>query len=196
MYKKKHNNRYASKARNGRQAQQRGADNSLSRNQGANTPVVVIATRPSRNTRYLAFYRICSTGMKLFKRVADAKKTPSTKRESLNLAITLSSYYPDAIRFWLDLEDQAKLLLDSKRFERECEAWDLKPENVAQHLVVEGKATVNRVLKLGLVEGYGENAKLFIEPLNTVDIKPEKPAEATSAPTVPAVEVKPEGSDD
>lgn len=143
--------------------------------------VVVATTRPNRNTRYLAFYRICATGMKIFRRVADAKKTPSSKRESLNLAITLSSYYPDAIRFWLDLEDQAKLLLDSKRFERECKDWNLKPENVAQHLVVEGKATVNRVLKLGLVEGYGENAKLFIEPLNVIDIKPENPADAEKA---------------
>ena len=178
------NRRNGQKAQGARKAnyqtRQRVAVNSHS-NEGAMQVVVVATTRPNRNTRYLAFYRICATGMKIFRRVADAKKTPSSKRESLNLAITLSSYYPDAIRFWLDLEDQAKLLLDSKRFERECKDWNLKPENVAQHLVVEGKATVNRVLKLGLVEGYGENAKLFIEPLNVIDIKPENPADAEKA---------------
>ena len=38
------------------------------------------------------------------------------------------------------------------------------PRAVAEHLVVEGKATVNNVLKYGL-EAYGEKARMFKDPL-------------------------------
>ena len=89
----------------------------------------------------------------------------STKRATLNLAVRLSSkYYGDSFRFWQDLLDEANLLLDSKRFENACAAWGLDPRAVAEHLVCEGKATVNKVLKEGL-ENYGEKARMFSERL-------------------------------
>lgn len=88
-----------------------------------------------------------------------------TKRMALNLAIGMSrSYYPDRFRFWQDLLDEANILLDSKRFCNSCAEMGLDPQAVAEHLVVEGKATLNSVLKFGL-ENYGEKARMFHERL-------------------------------
>lgn len=141
------------------------------------------------------FYRTAKSGMKFFANVPEARKSTSTKFSSLRMAVMLSKSYPDEIRFFQELLNEAKPLLDSKRFEKECKAWNLMPENVAQHLVVEGKAIVNRVLKYGLMAGFGENAKLFIEPIYIPDIKPEGSSTAANTPAAAAVEVKPEGHD-
>ena len=95
----------------------------------------------------------------------EQQQNTQTKRLALNLAVGMSrDYYPDRFRFWQDLRDEANILLDSKRFEAACEKWGLKPQAVAEHLVVEGKATINNVLKNGL-ESYGEKARMFHEPL-------------------------------
>jgi hypothetical protein len=88
-----------------------------------------------------------------------------TKIVALNIAIGMSrDLYPDRFRFWQDLRDEANILLDSKRFEATCVKWNLRPQAVAEHIVVEGKATLNRVLKNGL-EAYGEKARMFKDPL-------------------------------
>jgi hypothetical protein len=89
-----------------------------------------------------------------------------TKRETLNLAVRLCpKYYSDTFRFWQDLLDEANILLDSNRFNKYCnDVLKLDPQAVAEHLVVEGKATVNKVLKEGL-ENYGEKARMFSERL-------------------------------
>lgn len=87
------------------------------------------------------------------------------KRLALKLAVGMSrNFYPDQFRFWQDLRDEANILLDSKRFCSACEAWGLNPQAVAEHLVVEGKTTINLVLKNGL-EAYGEKARMFKDPL-------------------------------
>lgn len=92
-------------------------------------------------------------------------QTTKTKRATLNMAVRLCpKYYNDSFRFWQDLLDEANILLDSKRFEAACEAWGLNPQAVAEHLVCEGKATLNRVLKEGLVN-YGEKARMYTERL-------------------------------
>ena len=92
-------------------------------------------------------------------------QTTKTKRATLNMAVRLCpKYYSDCFRFWQDLLDEANLLLDSKRFEKACSAWKLEPKAVAEHLVCEGKATLNKVLKEGL-ENYGQKARMFTERL-------------------------------
>jgi len=93
-----------------------------------------------------------------------------TKKATLDLAIRLcSKYYPDTFRFWQDLLDEANKLLDSNRFNKYCnDVLKLDPQAVAEHLVVEGKATMNKVLKDGL-ENYGEKARMFSERLYSDD---------------------------
>lgn len=102
----------------------------------------------------------------LFNAYDEGMQNTTTKRDTLNLAIRLSpKYYSDSFRFWQDLLDEANLLLDSNRFNKYCnDVLKLDPRAVAEHLVVEGKATVNKVLKEGL-ENYGEKARMFKERL-------------------------------
>jgi hypothetical protein len=127
-------------------------------------PVVKTSSKSSRrhvNPLYVVIRR--------FHNVYDAydenMQNTETKRMALNLAIGMSrTYYPDRFRFWQDLLDEANILLDSKRFCNSCAEMNLDPQAVAEHLVVEGKATLNQVLKLGL-ENYGEKAKMFHERL-------------------------------
>lgn len=104
----------------------------------------------------------------LFNAYDENMQNTETKRETLNLAIRLSpKYYPDTFRFWQDLLDETKVLLDSKRFNEYCDnVLEYSAQAVAEHLVVEGKATVNKVLKEGL-ENYGEKARMFSERLYT-----------------------------
>ena len=127
------------------------------------------------------FFRVAASGMRQYGNVPDARKNTATKRACLDMAVSLSKHYPDAVRFWQDLLHECKALLDSMRFHQECKAWGLNPEYVAQHITVEGKSKVNRVLKEGLHAGYGENAKLFVTPLYNVVIIPETNMEAQPA---------------
>jgi len=102
----------------------------------------------------------------IFSAYDESMQNTKTKRETLNLAVRLCpKYYSDTFRFWQDLLDEANILLDSNRFNKYCnDVLKLDPQAVAEHLVVEGKATVNKVLKEGL-ENYGEKARMFSERL-------------------------------
>lgn len=68
--------------------------------------------------------------------------------------------YPDSLRFEVDFRAERERLTDSKRFCRECEAKGLVPENVADHIVFEGKAVVETVLKEGL-QVLGDKVQMF-----------------------------------
>lgn len=120
------------------------------------------SSRRHVNPLYIVTRRFWS----LFGAFDEEMQTTKTKRATLNMAIRLSSkYYPDTFRFWQDLLDEANILLDSNRFNKYCnDVLKLDPQAVAEHLVVEGKATVNRVLREGL-ENYGEKARMFSERL-------------------------------
>lgn len=136
------------------------------------------------------FYRVAASGMRQYENVPDARKNTATKRACLDMAVSLSKHYPDAVRFWQDLLHECRALLDSMRFHQECKAWGLQPDYVAQHITVEGKSKVNRVLKEGLHAGYGENAKLFVTPLYNLVIIPETDTEAL--PSIAVAPVKKE----
>ena len=127
-------------------------------------PVVKTVSKSSRrhvNPLYVVIRRFHS----VYDAYDENMQNTETKRMALNLAIGMSrTYYPDRFRFWQDLLDEANLLLDSKRFCNSCLEMHLDPQAVAEHLVVEGKATLNKVLKFGL-ENYGEKAKMFHERL-------------------------------
>lgn len=101
----------------------------------------------------------------LWKGLSDSDQNTETKRQCLQLAVGLcKKHYPDSLRFWLDLKDQAKILLDSVRFNKTCNDWGLNPQNVAEHIVIEGKSKMNNVLKDGL-ESFGDKARMFKDPL-------------------------------
>lgn len=124
------------------------------------------SARPDRKVRTQnPLYYVVRKFKIIFGSYDSQSQNTENKRLALNLAIGLCrNYYPDQFRFWQDLRDEANVLLDSKRFCSSCEAWSLNPQSVAEHLVVEGKTTLNMVLKQGL-QAYGEKARMFKDPL-------------------------------
>ena len=105
--------------------------------------------------------KVCKAAKRMFN--AQLSKTTETKRGCLSHFI--SRYYgEDAPRFWLEMQQEAEKICDSKRFCSHCENLGLNPQWVAEHLLVEGATVVNKVLKDGF--GILNNAeRLFDSPL-------------------------------
>ena len=85
-----------------------------------------------------------------------------TKRKCIENNI--SRYYADHLRFWLDFKNETKVLLDSISFHNACSNFGLVPENVAEHIVFEGKKLRNNVIENGL-NVLGERVMMFNAPL-------------------------------
>ena len=87
------------------------------------------------------------------------------KKKCLVAAVArMNQLYPDALRFWADFRVERERLLDSQRFNKECKNRGLEPKNVADHVVCEGKAMVNKVLLNGL-QPLGERVQMYHSPL-------------------------------
>lgn len=122
-----------------------------------------IKTKKTRKSN--PFYIVVRLFQELFGAFESADQNTENKRAALNMALSLrKSYYPDRLRFWQELLDEANILLDSKKFCDSCRKLGLEPQAVAEHLVVEGKAKWQKVLKEGLVN-YGEKVMMFRERL-------------------------------
>ena len=63
--------------------------------------------------------------------------------------------------FGADFMEQVNILLDSRRYCRECEILGLKPEYVAEHIVFLGSATMKKVLKDGVSRTLGADVQLY-----------------------------------
>ena len=85
-----------------------------------------------------------------------------TKRKCIEENI--KKYYADPLRFWLDFKDETNVLIDSISFNKTCANLRLVPENVAEHIVFEGKSVRNNVRDNGL-NVLGEQVKKFNAPL-------------------------------
>ena len=57
--------------------------------------------------------------------------------------------------------EQVNILLDSRRYCRECKILGLKPEYVAEHIVFLGSATMKKVLKDGVSRTLGADVQLY-----------------------------------
>lgn len=68
----------------------------------------------------------------------------------------------DIEKFWLTYKDQVDSLLDSKRFERQCEEKGLTAKIVAEHIVFLGHGAVKRVRDEG-VDCLGSETMLYQE---------------------------------
>ena len=72
----------------------------------------------------------------------------------------MNAAYSDANKFWADFMEQVNILLDSRRYCRECKILGLKPEYVAEHIVFLGSATMKKVLKDGVSRTLGADVQL------------------------------------
>jgi hypothetical protein len=76
----------------------------------------------------------------------------------------------DAPKFWGDFMKQVERLLDSRKYVKECQALGYQPENVAEHIVFLGSATVNKVLTLGVSNTIGSHLKLYQDRFTSADV--------------------------
>ena len=119
--------------------------------------------RKTRKGKVPPVYQIVRSAMAQFKR--QITQDTECKKKCLVAAVTrMSHLYPDALRFWADFRVERDKLLDSHRFCKECKSRSLKPENVADHVVCEGKAIVNKVLLNGILP-LGERVQMYKDPL-------------------------------
>ena len=140
---------------------------------------------PKRKNKIQPVYAVLSKARKQFDRQVDKNTDTKIKCIEANIAV----YYPDPLKFWLDLKTEADVLLDSKRFCFECESKKANPRYVAEHLVFEGKKVVEKVRKEGVIN-YGENivkfnGPLFIDKENLYNqIVSEKPSTKSEVETI------------
>lgn len=62
----------------------------------------------------------------------------------------MPALYADEDRFWMEFMEQVNILLDSRRFCRECKTLGYQPEHVAEHVVFLGSTPMRKVLKEGV----------------------------------------------
>ena len=73
----------------------------------------------------------------------------------------MNAAYSDANKFWADFMEQVNILLDSRRYCRECEILGLKPEYVAEHIGDKSECgPVDQIAqRAGNDQGEGDAAK-------------------------------------
>lgn len=95
-------------------------------------------------------------------------KSVKTKRLAVEKAMSkiIVGDYTEK-RFLAEYKANVELLLDSKRFEKECEIHNLKPFNAATHIVLDGTSKIDLVLKNGILPNYSTKLIELVEPIFT-----------------------------
>ena len=141
---------------------QKGAENAISNNsanQAIEQPKQGAEEKPRRKYQMQPVYRVIKKARRWF--LKQLKKDTQAKVDCLKAALADSvEIYPDALRFDVDYRTERERLTDSKRFCDTCKALGLVPAYVADHIVFEGKGTLEKVLKDGL-QVLGDNVKMF-----------------------------------
>lgn len=136
---------------------------STNSNDGANQTMATES--PKRKYSPQPLYVVLKKARKYYNMQVD--KTASDKVKCLETALKASrELYPDQLRCYMDFRQERERLVDSTRFCDACSRLGLNHDEVADHIVFEGKATVNKVLKDGL-QVVGEKVHMFNYPLWT-----------------------------
>ena len=129
-----------------------------------NNAAIVDAKTPQTTTR-----RRRSNALPIWNVIAQARPVFNVQLEKSN-AVKLKriekfmhATYADADKFWSDFMEQVNVLLDSRRFWRECESMGCRPEYVAEHVVFLGSAMIKKVLKDGVARILGSDVQLYKE---------------------------------
>lgn len=73
----------------------------------------------------------------------------------------ISTVTIDSVKFWADYMDEVNILLDSRKFERECAELGVDKTNIATHLVFLGSGMRNRVMQYGIRSVIGNDYILY-----------------------------------
>jgi spore germination protein GerM len=135
--------------------------------------VVVKSTKVENGTKSTKRKREESPYLKIRSKAANIyrnqiDKSVSTKRLAINTAIRkiISGDYTEN-RFLSEFKENVDILLDSKRFERDCKQCNLDPFNAATHIVFDGASKIEMVLRHGIYLIYSTRLTELVEPLFT-----------------------------
>lgn len=106
-----------------------------------------------------ALWRVLSKARQVFD--MQINKTDQTKTECIRHFMSMA--YVDENLFWMDFMAQVNLLLDSRKFCRECLRFGYKPENVAEHVVFLGSGPMRKVLRDGVSHTLGAKIQNYKE---------------------------------
>lgn len=98
------------------------------------------------------------------RRVFDAQLTKTNEVKLRCIEKFMNAATLDVEKFWGDYMEQASKLLDSKRYERECQTLGVNAENLATHIVFLGSATINKVFKYGIGVTLKRDYSLYTDP--------------------------------
>ena len=140
----------------------------------------VIVVTPKRTYKIKPLYKVLRKAKRLYYNQVD--KSVENKIKCINTALaSYDNLYPDALRFQLDFRQERERLVDSNRFRDACKNLRLAHNDVADHVVFEGKGVVEKVLKEGL-QIVGEKVRMFNKPLwdDTEKLYQAKPEEGVT----------------
>ena len=115
--------------------------------------------RPQRGRKASVLWSTVSKARRTFEK--QLHKSNDLKRECLENRIP--SVASDVEHFWSEYMDQTNVLLDSKKFEKECSDLSVDPTILATHIVFLGSGTINKVLRNGIVNTIGSKYRDFTE---------------------------------
>lgn len=149
------------------------ASNEATVNSISNTSNEAMASKEVKSTKRAhkvePIYRVMAKARNQFNK----QVRQDTETKILCITNNIRNFYQDGARFWADLNKEVEDLLDSKRFNEYCEKCGRNAHDVAEHLVFEGKAAKNRVLKGEFTKDL-KNINLFDSPLYVAPEKAEK----------------------
>lgn len=120
---------------------------------------------PKKRRHVAPMWRILGKARKVFD--AQLLKTNEVKRTCI--ATFMNAEVQDSAKFWGDFIEQVEKLMDSRKYLRDCKVLGYEPENVAEHIVFLGSATINKVLKNGLKETLGNDLHLYKDRFSPKD---------------------------
>ncbi len=121
-------------------------------------PTTVNAQPKAKRRSMPVFWQLLRKAKNTFDKQLD--KTNQIKFRCVERVVGVDA--SDVEKFWLTYKDQVDSLLDSKRFERQCEEKGLTAKIVAEHIVFLGNGAVRRVRDEG-VDCLGSEIMLYQE---------------------------------
>ena len=121
----------------------------------------VVESPVKKDTKNLSFRALVILSKKLSLRQFDPSE--ETHKEAIERTL-LRSNYPRT-QFLYEFGVETERLLDSKRFESDCQKRNLDPKVVAQHVVFAGDKFIRAVIAKGLVAALGSTIVSMTKPI-------------------------------
>lgn len=143
------------------------SSNFINQTSGNEVQSVNDVKKPSKRRREESPYlKVRSKAANIFKFQID--KSVSTKRSAIERAFNSVARGNFTMpRFLSEFKVNVDMLLDSKRFEKDCQDNNLNPFNAATHIAFDGASKIELVLKNGLKAIYSTQLVELVEPLFT-----------------------------